>query len=266
MTLSITETFARRRQEKKKALMPFLTSGYPDEKTFLKLMTAISEDGADLIEVGIPFSDPLADGSTIQRSSQKALSRGVNIDMTFDFLSRLDPFKPPVIIMSYLNPIYYYGFRNFVKKAHAAGVRGLIIPDVIPEEGRRFESTCQEYGIDLIYLLAPTSDNNRTRLILNRSRGFVYLVSVAGVTGARNGLPKSLLSWISDVKQKCKLPVCVGFGISNIEQARTVAGAADGVIIGSALIDRIASVSSQKMILMKTKEFINNLRKGLDNE
>ncbi len=266
MTLSITEIFERCRQEKKKALMPFLTSGYPDEATFMKLMEAISNNGADLIEVGIPFSDPLADGSTIQRSSQKALSRGINIDRSFEFLSRLNSFKTPVIIMSYLNPIYYYGFKKFVENAHTVGVRGLIIPDVIPEEGQQFKSTCHDNGIDLIYLLAPTSGDKRTELILNRSSGFVYLVTVAGVTGARNGLPKSLSSWIAAVKRKSKLPVCVGFGISNVEQARAVSRKADGVIIGSALIDAISSASSQKVILKQAENFIKNIREGLDNE
>jgi tryptophan synthase alpha chain len=219
-----------------------------------------------MIEIGIPFSDPLADGRTIQYSSQKALERGVNIDRTFHYLSELDGgFGTPLILMSYLNPINHYGIAKFAKRAFDVGVRGLIVPDLIPEEGRDIEDICSRNAIDLIYLLAPTSSRDRQRMILKRSRGFVYLVSVAGVTGARRSLPKDLGSWVRQVKRESSLPVCVGFGISNVGQARALSRVADGVIIGSAIIDKIRNTSSERKMIEQATGFMNDLRKGLDH-
>jgi len=265
MIPTIAEQFGRLKASGKTALMPFLTSGFPSPTKFRSMIKAIEKSGADLIEVGIPFSDPLADGGTIQKSSQAALSNGINIDKTFSMLSELNGFKTPIIIMSYYNPILNFGLRKFVSKASKVGVRGLIIPDIIPEEGTEIERLSQANGIDLIYLIAPTTSPRRTEMILAKSRGFVYLVTIAGVTGARRELPKNLLKWISGIKRKSNIPVCSGFGISTVDQAKQVAKTADGVIIGSALINCVLNGSSKDSVNNGAK-FIATIRKGIDSE
>jgi tryptophan synthase alpha chain len=266
MTRTISETFAHCRLRKNKALVPFLTSGFPDDHAFVELIGAMSDSGADLIEIGIPFSDPLADGRTIQKSSQMALANGVNIEKTFQFIKALKGQNPPLILMTYFNLVHHYGIERFIRSAQDRQVRGLIIPDLIPEEGRQMEALCHSHQIDLIYMLAPTTGTERSRMILNRSRGFVYLVTVAGVTGARSILPEYLPSWISDVKHRSPLPVCVGFGISSVSQARQVARYADGVIVGSALIDIIMSANARRTMIAEVSKFIGNLKRGLNNE
>ena len=265
--ISISDAFRKCKEGKKKTLIPYLTSGYPDEKVFVQLLTEFSRAGADMIEVGIPFSDPMADGKTIQYSSQKALENAVTIEKTFQYLSGLEPeYDTPIIIMSYYNPIHSFGPTRFVKSAKRVGVRGLIIPDLIPEEGEAIERACRRHGIDLIYLLAPTSSAQRRKMIVHRSTGFVYLVSVAGVTGAREFLPRNLNNWIREVKRESLLPVCVGFGISNLQQVREVCQTADGVIIGSAIIDMIKNASSTRQLVKETREFIKHLRNGLNHD
>lgn len=246
--------------------MPFITAGYPDEKTFIKLLYEFQTSGADMVEIGIPFSDPLADGKTIQYSSQQVLEQGTNLVSIFKQLSQLDLcFTLPIILMSYFNPIYHYGVDKFISRASSIGIKGLIIPDIIPEESGELESKCRKSNIDLIYLLAPTSNEKRTELILRKSRGFVYLVTIAGVTGARNKLPVQLLRWIKKIKKQSKVPVCAGFGISNKSQAATISQAADGVIIGSAIIDKIRKSAGSAQAVLETRKFIRQLRKGMDN-
>jgi tryptophan synthase alpha chain len=265
MIPNLSQIFERCRNDGRPALMPFLTSGYPSRGTFVELMRAISSAGADMIEVGIPFSDPMADGETIQQTSQIALNSGANIDSTFDDLSKLKSLTAPIILMSYYNPIYRYGITRFLKAACKLGVKGLIIPDMIPEEGFEIESMTQKQGIDLVYLLAPTSNKERIDLIINRSRGFVYLVSVAGVTGVRKKLPDYIPTWIQKIKTLSKLPVCVGFGISTPRQASAIGRYADGVIVGSALADTIIKAPTHLQKIKRTSEFIKSLRISLNN-
>jgi len=266
LPISISKTFEKLRQNNKKALMPYLTAGYPDEKTFIKLLKEIINAGADMVEIGIPFSDPLADGKTIQSSSQIALQNGTNLDGIFRQLGEFENrYKVPLIIMSYYNPVLQYGISKFLKKSKTTGGFGLLIPDMIPDEGKTIEKKCFDAGIDLIYLLAPTSSVQRRRLILKRSRGFIYLVSVAGVTGARKNLPDNLNRWIVQAKKESELPVCVGFGISDLPQAKSVARVADGVIIGSAIIDIIKKSSDSRRAVSNVGRFIGKIRKGMDN-
>jgi len=264
--ISIAEAFEKCRQDNKTALMPYLTAGYPDEKTFILLLKEIIKAGADMVEIGIPFSDPLADGKTIQSSSQIALHNGTNINRIFRQLSQFENSSGvPLMVMSYYNPILQYGLSKFLNKSKAVGTRGLIIPDIIPDEGITIENKCQESGVDLIYLLAPTSKTERRQLILKRSQGFVYLVSVAGVTGARNKLPENLNRWITKVKKESHLPVCVGFGISDLPQAKSVARVADGVIIGSAIIDIIKKSTGSRQAISQVGRFISRISKGIKN-
>lgn len=266
LPISITKAFEKCRQANKKALMPYLTAGYPNNKIFLRLLKEIIKAGADMVEIGIPFSDPLADGKTIQSSSQIALNNGTNINKIFQQLSEFENrYKVPLIVMSYYNPILQFGLSKFLNKLKAIGGRGLIIPDIIPDEGITIEKECRTSEVDLVYLLAPTSNAERRKLILNRSHGFVYLVSVVGVTGARKNLPLNLNRWITQVKKESRLPVCVGFGISGLPQAQSVARVADGVIIGSAIIDIIKKSSGSQEAVSNVGRFIRKIRKGIDN-
>ena len=264
--ISLTEAFGRCKAHNHTALMPYLTAGYPDEKTFLRLLDEFAGAGADMIEIGIPFSDPLADGPVIQYASQQALAGGMTLEKTLRLLRAANNDSTASrIVMSYINPLRAYGLARFAAEARRAGISGLIIPDLTWDEGKKTEQICHESGIDLIYLLAPTSAANRRQQIIKRSRGFVYLVSVTGVTGARRALPPNLLSWIKQVKKESPLPVCVGFGISNPGQAREVSRCADGVIIGSAIIEIIRKAGSPRRIVNQTGAFIRRLRKGIDH-
>jgi len=257
--MTVTEAFTRCCQEKRKALMPFLTAGYPTPASFVKLVKEACLSGADMLEIGVPFTDPMADGKTIQRSSETALKNGITLSSTLDMLAGIKV-QQPFILMSYFNPLYHYGFARLVKDARRSGIRGIIIPDLIPEEGREIQALCVAEGIDLIYLLAPTSSTTRRKMILRQSRGFVYLVTVAGVTGARQALPSTLNKWIAGIKKETDLPVCAGFGISTPEQARRIARVADGIIIGSALINHIDRAGRD---IKSTGKFIGRLKESL---
>jgi tryptophan synthase alpha chain len=237
----IQKTFAILRSQKRAALMPYFTLGYPDAETSLEVIQTIARSGADLIELGIPFSDPLADGPTIQRSTQQALEQGMTVKGCLQLTRELrrSGVRQPLILMSYLNPLLSYGLSQFVADAVAAGVDGLIVPDLPPEDADELEAACQEYGLAQIYLLAPNSTPERIDLVASRSNGFIYLVSVTGVTGARGQLPTDLADFIRRVREVTEKPLAVGFGISTPEQAARIAELADGVIVGSALIHAV---------------------------
>jgi len=259
--MNVAEVFSQCRSGQRAAVMPFLTAGFPSEKLFCKLLAGIVKGGADMIEIGIPFSDPLADGKSIQRSSEQSLANGINIDRTLQMCSRtLNGFSTPLILMSYINPILAYGTELLLRRMYRAGFRGLIVPDLVPEEGREMERMCRQSNIDLIYLLAPTSTAERCRQIVNRSGGFVYLVSVAGVTGVRKSFPPEIHKWIRKVKKDSPLPVCVGFGISNHRQAKAISRNADGVIVGSALVEIIRQAANENRMIADVKSFVSKLR------
>lgn len=246
-----------------KALIAYVTVGYPGLESTLKIVPALADSGCDIVELGIPFSDPMADGTTIQNASFKALENGVSTGICLEIAGKLSKkINIPLVFMTYFNPVYAYGLEKFCKDCAVFGVDGLIVPDLPPEEGDVLGSCTSKSEIDLIYLLAPTSTDERIRLVGNKSRGFIYLVSVAGVTGARNELPEDLTDFVTKVKQITKKPVCVGFGISTPEQAAQVAMTADGVIIGSKLIQLIET-DDKKMT--KTLAFIRATRKALDS-
>ena len=243
-----------------KALIAYLTVGYPDVDTTLKAAMLLADSGCDLIELGIPFSDPLADGATIQQASFQALRNGVTprvcLDVAGEFVRKTDI---PLVFMSYLNPVMRYG-GSFVREARRAGVAGLIIPDLPPDEGGELEAIAIEEGLDLIYLLAPYSSPARVRLVAARSRGFIYLVSLQGVTGARIALSGDLEDFIDRVRAVTTTPLCVGFGISTPGQARQATALADGVIIGSRILQLIAEDAS----LRSLERFIKDVRREID--
>jgi tryptophan synthase alpha chain len=245
-----------------KALITYLTVGYPSVETVLETVPLLASSGCDIVELGIPFSDPLADGTTIQRASHQALQHGVTPELCLKVAGKLRAkVDIPLVFMTYYNLVFSYGLDAFCKDCARAGVSGLIIPDLPPEEGIELESFSQKYGIDLIYLLAPTSTDERIDLIAARSRGFIYLVSMTGVTGSRDKLPEELESFALRVRQRTSQPLCVGFGISTAEQAQRVARIADGVIVGSRLIQLL----EEKDAPSKVRSFVKSLRNALNN-
>jgi tryptophan synthase alpha chain len=224
------------------AFMPYSVLGYPDRPGGLATVQTLVEAGADLLELGVPFSDPLADGPTIQAATQKSLENGTTVKDCLAMVGELrrQGVETPALLMGYINPILAYGLEAFVADAAAVGVDGLIVPDLPPEEAEELEAACARHGLALVYLLAPTSTPERIKLVAEKSQGFIYLVSLTGVTGARNELPPDLAEFVARVRAQTNTPLAVGFGIGNGEQARAVGQLADGVIVGSALVKRAA--------------------------
>ena len=234
----IASAFAAARAEGRAALMPYFTLGYPDIPTSEAVVRAIAAAGADLIELGVPFSDPLADGPTIQHSTQVALEQGMTLARGLALTHRLRAagVTQPLLLMGYVNPILAYGVARYAADAAAAGADGFIVPDLPPEEAGELEAACRTHGLALIFLLAPTSTPERIAAVVSHATGFVYLVSLAGVTGAREQLPPDLAAFVDRVRAATGLPLAIGFGIATPEHASAVGALADGVIVGSALI------------------------------
>ncbi len=245
-----------------KALIGYVTVGYPTIAATLEVVPLLASSGCDIVELGIPFSDPLADGATIQQASFCALENGVTPRICLEIAEQLkQKVDIPLLFMSYFNPVLSYGIKEFPRACGKAGLSGLIIPDLPPEEGDELEAATRKLGLDLIYLLAPTSTEERIRLVAKRSGGFIYLVSLTGVTGARDSLPRDLEGFVARVRGVTATPLCVGFGISTPEQARRVGGIADGVIVGSRILQLMEADSSLKSV----GNFITGLRGALDN-
>ena len=254
----IGATFA---QPSHKALIAYVTVGYPSNQATLEVVPALVEGGCDIVELGIPFSDPLSDGATIQRASHGALKQGVTPQSCLEVATRLrQRLDVPLILMSYYNPLLHYGLERFCAASAEAGVDGFIIPDLPPEEGADLERLAHSHGLDLIYLLTPTSTEQRIRLVAARSRGFVYAVSLKGTTGARNDLPADLEAFLARLKSIARQPVCVGFGVATPQQAQHVAAAADGVIIGSRIMEIVES-SEQPPVAVRA--FIEGIRRAI---
>lgn len=263
-TQRIASLFQQARAENRAALIPYLTLGYPTLETSLHLAEAAIAGGADLLELGVPFTDPLADGPVIQRATHVALQQGMTVARCLEMARRLRQHDPsiPFIFMGYYNPILTYGEEAFCRACCEASVDGLIVPDLPPEEGRTLEAACCEYNLALIYLLAPTSTPDRIRLVTEHSRGFVYLVSVTGITGSRDRLPPDLAAFVKRVRTVTDKPLAVGFGISTPEQAAQVAALADGVIVGSALV----CLAEEEHAPEKIQSFVVELRDAADHQ
>lgn len=255
----IDRLFSDLKSKGRKALIAYVTGGYPTLPAMDRAVRDIVAAGVDLVEIGVPFSDPIADGPTIQFSSQKALEGGITPSRLLAWVKSFrKTHATPVVLMTYMNPIARMGVDLFSRRAQAAGVDGVIVPDLIIEEGAPLENALGQGGVHLIYLVAPTTPPERRSQIARRSKGFLYAVSLTGVTGARRALPKELGTFLSDVRRRSPVPVAVGFGISDGGQARRAAAHADGVIVGSAFIHRI-----------KNREplapFARSLRRALDH-
>ena len=236
----IQAAFANALQRQSAALMPYFTLGYPDRETALDVLTAIAPY-SDLLELGVPFSDPLADGPTIQRSTQRALEGSTTTAGCLSMVRELRArgVQTPAMLMGYVNPILAYGPARYVADAAAAGVDGFIVPDLPPEEADELEALANEAGLVLVHFLAPTSNARRVANVTGRAQGFIYLVSLTGVTGARAGLAAGLRQFVANVRAQAQVPLAVGFGISTAAQAAEVGDFADGVIVGSALINAV---------------------------
>jgi tryptophan synthase alpha chain len=236
----IEAAFAQARAENRAAFIPYLTAGFPDEGRFLELALGLLEH-ADLLEVGLPYSDPLGDGPVIQRASELALALGVTLDKTFALLERLrERTDKPLVLMTYYNPIYKRGEARFLGGLKEAGADGLILPDLPPDEADTLIPVARDLDLDTVFLVAPTSTEARLETVTAACRGFVYAVSVTGVTGARERLPADVPDLVERVRAVSGLPVAVGFGVSSAATARPIAAVADGVVVGSAIIRAVA--------------------------
>lgn len=265
MSQRIEATFAKTRAANRAVLVPFIMGYHPDAATTAALLEALPVAGADIIEIGIPFSDPMADGPVIEAAGHQALSQGATLAGILGLVHgfRKKNAEVPVILMGYYNPIYRYGVEKFCKDAADAGVDGVIIVDLPPEEDDEMRPDLQKSGLNLIRLIAPTSDDKRLPLLAKSASGFVYYISVTGITGAKSAENTSLKAQVDHLRGFTKLPVAVGFGIKTAQQVKDVAAFADAVVVGSALVDTIAKQSGKDACVKAASEFVSSLAKGL---
>ena len=248
-----------------KALVAFFTASDPNLSDTKDIFSVIEKNGADIIELGVPFSDPLADGSVIQASDHRSLQKGTTLKKIIDLVKDIrSESQLPIVLMSSFNPIFTYGQQTFVEDAVNAGVDGVIIPDLPPEEAEEFLGFANTKKLDMIFLLAPTSTPDRIKIVGETSKGFIYYVSLTGTTGTKESLSKNLEEKVFAVKSKVKLPVLVGFGISDPEQAKEAGLCSDGVIIGSAIVKLIESYLDPVERNLKIAEFISSIKKTLN--
>ena len=259
----ITTAFANALRTRSATLMPYYTLGYPDRETSLNIIEAIASD-SDLLELGIPFSDPLADGPTIQHSTQVSLENGTTVAGCLDMVGELRRrgVQAPICLMGYYNPMLAYGLDRFVQEAKIAGAQGFIVPDLPPEEAVELEHLAAGAGLAYIYFLAPTSSLERIEQVTQQAQGFIYLVSVTGVTGARQALHTDLAEFVQRVRTHSAVPLAIGFCISTPAQAASVAQFSDGVIVGSALINAVDGAGDKPTA---AATFVQSLRTALNN-
>lgn len=265
--MSRVESAIRRRLEGgRRALVAYLTAGYPDADSTRRLAIAAIDAGADLLELGIPFSDPIADGPTIQRSSAAALEAGMTPARALDLVAAIHAERPatPLVVMTYFNPVLSMGLPAFLDRFEAAGGSGLVFPDLSIETFERYRAACEaRAGLEVVQLVALTSPEDRARRIVETARGFVYVVGVTGVTGARSALPPELEGAVRRLRTATSRPLLVGFGISTPALARSVAAYADGVVVGSAIVDRIAAALPGDPV-GPVSSFVAELRRAID--
>jgi tryptophan synthase alpha chain len=258
------ETFDRLRARRERALIPYFTAGDPSLGETRRLVREAWRQGADLVELGVPFSDPLADGPVIQRASQRALAAGVTLSRVLELCRDLRGEVPiPLVLLTYYNPVLAFGLKAFARSAVDAGADGVIVADLPPEEAGPLAAEAGAAGLDLVHLVAPTSTPARMRLIARRSQGFVYVVSLTGVTGMRDELAPDLLRQLRALRRLTPRPICVGFGISTPEHVRRVAPDADGVIVGSAVVRLVEQHRGQAGLVDEVGRFIASLKAPL---
>ncbi len=262
----IKDTFRAIRAENKKALIPFFTAGDPSVATTVSMMHLLVKSGADVLEIGVPFSDPMADGPAIQRSSERALDRNVDLGMVLNFVEefRLQDQRTPVVLMGYANPIESMGYKKFSKYCKGVGVDGVLVVDYPPEEGDQLNQELKRNAIDPIFLLAPTSTEERMRSVSKKAGGYVYYVSLKGVTGAANLDIDGISTVIPKIKKLIDLPIGVGFGIRDAKTARDVAKISDAVVIGSRIVEEIENSSPDK-VEQNVFALVNEIRVAIDD-
>jgi len=255
----IDMTFRRLKNKGRAALIPFIIAGDPHLEVTEALILKMAQCGADIIEIGVPFSDPLADGPTIQAASHRALQNGVNLTDIFRMAERLKGIPAPLVLMTYFNPVFQYGLKDFAEDCHRNGIDGVIIPDLPPEEAGPWIQEARASTLDTIFLAGPTSPPERIQRITRWSHGFIYYVSVTGVTGIRRKLPEELESSVKQIKGLSKKPVAVGFGISTPEQVKKIGRFADGIIVGSAIVKIIEENPGSPELVDSVCDFVSSL-------
>jgi tryptophan synthase alpha chain len=260
----ITRRFADLRRAGEVALVPFIKAGDPDLDATRDMVHAVAEAGADLIELGVPFSDPTADGPVLQRSAARALQRGTSLQRILEMVSDLRrSLETPIILFGYYNPVFHYGPAALSRDARQAGIDGLLIVDLPPDEAEELWQPAHDVGLDMIFLLAPTSDASRVRAVLRRASGFVYYVSMTGVTGSRAITPADVRPQVERVRHLCKLPIGVGFGITSGEEAAAVASFADAVVVGTSLMRRVEERGTAPGLTDEIGAFARELKEAI---
>lgn len=261
--ISVSEKMAQLKADGKTALVPFICAGDPDLATTAKALVALDQAGCDVIELGVPYSDPLADGPTIQSAADRALRKRTNLQAVIDMLAGVE-LSAPVVLFTYFNPIMARGLDKFCADVRAAGASGLLVPDIPLEETGIIREACNQHGLELVLLTTPTTGAERMNKIAQETQGFLYLVSVTGVTGARTEVSGRVESLITAIKEKTDKPINVGFGVSTAEQARTLKGwGADGVIVGSALVKALGEAATPEEGLQRMSALVKELRAAL---
>ncbi len=261
MSTRIAETFARCKKENRSAFIPFLMAGDPDRDASLALLNALPDAGADIIELGIPFSDPMADGPVIQQAGLRALKAGMDLKKVLGLAAdfRKTHTGVPLVLMGYLNPVYVYGYDAFARDAAQAGVDGIILVDAPPEEAAEIEPLLSQHGIALVRLIAPTSVPERLELLTQGASGYLYYISITGITGAASASPQAIQGKLEQIRAATNLPVCVGFGIKSAADVAAFAPLADGVVVGSALVKYIEETRGDVAIV---SAFVRELASG----
>jgi tryptophan synthase alpha chain len=259
----IARAFAAARAERRCALIPYVTAGDPDLPRTRAIVRALGRAGADVVEIGVPFSDPIADGPVNQRAAERALRNGVTLRTCLDLAAELRGGVPPIVLFTYYNPIHRMGPEAFARAAVASGVDGVLVTDLPPEEAGDLRAALRAGGVDLIFLLSPTSSQERIDLVCREASGFIYLISRAGVTGVREDVPGELDGRVQAVRRATALPIAVGFGIGHPEQAGTIAAYSDGVVVGSVLVRLIEENAASPDLERRIEEFCLRLRDPL---
>jgi tryptophan synthase alpha chain len=257
----IETAFSELKRQGRKGFIPFITAGDPDLKTTEELLIEFSQAGATVIELGVPFSDPMADGPVIQRASERALKNNISVQEIFDLVrTTRKETETPIILFSYFNPLFQFGVKRLAEEARAAGVDGILVTDLSPEEAAEFESELRANDLDMIFLIAPTSTDGRLRLVAQHAQGFIYAVSRAGVTGVRTSVSDEAEKLVNRMREFSSLPIAVGFGISTADQVKDVQRYADAVVIGSAIVSEIERLQGATAGLAKrVGEFVRGL-------
>lgn len=260
----IDKKFNELRKQRKKAFIAFVTAGDPSLRITEELVYSFEGNGVDIVELGVPFSDPLADGPTIQASSQRSLKRGTNLSKIMNTVKRIrQRSEIPIALMTYYNPIFHYGESKFLKDAQRSGVDGVIVPDLPPEEAASFIKLAKMNRITVSFFLAPTTTRQRMKKVIKATTGFIYYVSLTGVTGAHKAFSANNIANIRSAKRMTNKPICIGFGISTSAQVQSVAKIADGVIVGSAIVNQIEKNRGKANLVKNVSQFVWTLARGI---